>query len=141
MFTKLVQHLYRNGFVYVLIVLSLLSWLEFQSFIIIVTLEEQSPRSTAAAKQLAKKIAQSNSKGANVIVLVRRGKDQQEFADTLKDALTNTGLNVSESIVAQGMPESLLKNKLQRLQPLLLITTWPHFVQINYLTSVKQSLP
>ena len=69
------------------------------AFISIVTLEEQSPRSTAAAKQLAKKIAQSNSKGANVIVLVRRGKDQQEFADTLKDALTNTGLNVSESIV------------------------------------------
>ena len=69
------------------------------AFISIVTLEEQSPRSTAAAKQLAKKIAQSNSKSANVIVLVRRGKDQQEFADTLKDALTNTGLNVSESIV------------------------------------------
>ena len=69
------------------------------AFISIVTLEEQSPRSTAAAEQLAKKIAQSNSKGANVIVLVRRGKDQQKFADTLKDALTNTGLNVSESIV------------------------------------------
>ena len=69
------------------------------AFISIVTLEEQSPRSTTAANQLAKKIAQSNSKGANVIVLVRRGKDQQEFADTLKDALTNTGLNVSESIV------------------------------------------
>ena len=69
------------------------------AFISIVTLEEQSPRSTAAAKQLAKKIAQSNSKGANVIVLVRSGKDQQEFADTLKDAITNTGLNVPESIV------------------------------------------
>ncbi len=69
------------------------------AFISIITLEEQSPRSPAAAKQLAKNIARSNSKGANVIVLVRRGKDQQEFADTLKDALTNTGLNVSESIV------------------------------------------
>ena len=69
------------------------------AFISIVTLEEQSPRSTAAANRLAENIAQASPTGANVIVLVRSGKDQQEFADTLKDALTNAGLHVSDSIV------------------------------------------
>ena len=56
-------------------------------FVSFVTLEEQSPRSEAAAERLAKQIASKNSPGANVAILVRSGEGAEKFSKTLETAL------------------------------------------------------
>ena len=89
-----------------------------------VTLEEQSPRSMAAAERLAGKMADANTKGANVVVLVRSGEGQQDFADSLKTALTNAGLNVSASIV--GTPRDARTVLEKQSAPLAGIATDDH---------------
>ena len=65
----------------------------------VVTLEEQSPRSTAAAENLAAIIVGDAGKDANILILVRRGEGQQEFANTLKNTLSKAGLNVTDTVV------------------------------------------
>ena len=89
-----------------------------------VTLEEQSPRSMAAAERLAGKMADANTKGAKVVVLVRSGEGQQDFADSLKTALTNAGLNVSASIV--GTPRDARTVLENQSAPLAAIATDDH---------------
>ena len=65
----------------------------------VVTLEEQSPRSTAGAENLAVIIVGDAGKDANILILVRRGEGQQEFANTLKITLSKADLNVIDTIV------------------------------------------
>ena len=69
-----------------------------------VTLEEQSPRSVAAAEKLAEKIAGQSEAGTNVVVLVRSGDGGQKFAANLESALKGAGLNVTQSVV--GDPDA-----------------------------------
>ena len=69
-----------------------------------VTLEEQSPRSVAAAEKLAEKIAGQSEAGANVVVLVRSGDGGQKFAANLESTLKGAGLNVTQSVV--GDPDA-----------------------------------
>ena len=65
----------------------------------IVTVEEQSPRSAAAAERLADNMVGAHSTGANVAVLVRHGDGAIDFSQTLEKALTNAGLNVTTNVV------------------------------------------
>ena len=68
-------------------------------FVSFVTLEEQSPRSEAAAERLAKQIASKNSPGANVAILVRSGEGAEKFSKTLETALADSGLTVTTNVV------------------------------------------
>ena len=68
-------------------------------FVSFVTLEEQSPRSEAAAERLAKQIASKNSPGANVAILVRSGEGAEKFSKTLETALADAGLTVTTNVV------------------------------------------
>ena len=64
-----------------------------------VTMEEQSPRSEAAAERLAETIAGSNPPDATVAILVRSGEGAEKFSGNLETALTNAGLTVTTNVI------------------------------------------
>jgi ribose transport system permease protein len=68
----------------------------------IVTVEEQWPTGTKAARSLVRDVVSANlNKGTNALVLVRQGGDGKAFADTLTSELTTVGLNVLQTAVTQ----------------------------------------
>ena len=107
----------------------------------ILTLEKQSPRSNAAAAQLAGKIAEGNPSGANVVVLVRQGTGAQAFADTLKDALTQAGLNVTDTVV--GNPAAARAALEKQSAPIASIATDNHMAVFcnDHLPKLAQDFP
>ena len=66
-----------------------------------VTIEEQSPTNTASAEQLVKKITKELSANSNIIVLARKGSEVEKFSETITKNLTQSGFNVSHTIVGQ----------------------------------------
>ena len=90
----------------------------------VVTLEEQSPRSTAAAENLAVTIVGDAGKDANILILVRRGEGQQEFANTLKTTLSQADLNVTDTVV--GTPADARAVLEKQTEPLDVIATDEH---------------
>ena len=66
-----------------------------------VTIEEQSPTNTASADQLVKKIIKELPGKSNIIVLARKGSEGEKFSETITKNLTQSGFNVSHSIVGQ----------------------------------------
>ena len=66
-----------------------------------VTIEEQSPTNTASAEQLVKKITKELSSNSNIIVLARKGSEVEKFSETITKNLTQSGFNVSHTIVGQ----------------------------------------
>ena len=64
-----------------------------------VTMEEQSPRSEAAAERLAETIAGINPPDATVAILVRSGEGAEKFSGNLETALTNAGLTVTTNVI------------------------------------------
>ena len=106
-----------------------------------VTLEEQSPRSTAAAETLALKILKATGKDANVLILVRNGEGQQEFANTLKNTLSKAGLNVTDTIV--GTPRDARAALGKQPSPLAAIATDEHMATFcaEQLPQLGKSIP
>jgi len=92
----------------------------------VVTLEEQSPRSVAAAEKLAEKIADKSEAGANVVVLVRSGDGAQKFAANLESALKNADLNVTQTIV--GNPAAARAALQAQAAPLAAIAADEHMI-------------
>jgi ribose transport system permease protein len=66
-----------------------------------VTIEEQSPTNTASAEQLVKKITKELSANSNIIVLARKGSEGEKFSETITKNLTQSGFNVSHTIIGQ----------------------------------------
>ena len=66
-----------------------------------VTIEEQSPTNTASADQLVKKIIKELTGKSNIIVLARKGSEGEKFSETVTKNLTQSGFNVSHTIVGQ----------------------------------------
>ena len=66
-----------------------------------VTIEEQSPTNTASAEQLVKKITKELSANSNIIVLARKGSEGEKFSETVTKNLTQSGFNVSHTIIGQ----------------------------------------
>ncbi|MDG2212595.1 MAG: ABC transporter permease, partial [Verrucomicrobiota bacterium] len=106
-----------------------------------VTLEEQSPRSTAAAETLALRILGATGKDANVLILVRNGEGQQEFANTLKTTLSKSGLNVTGTIV--GTPRDARAALGKQASPLAAIATDEHMATfcVEQLPQLGKSIP
>ena len=106
-----------------------------------VTLEEQSPRSTAAAEKLALKILGATGKDANVLILVRNGEGQQEFANTLKTTLSKAGLKVTGTIV--GTPRDARAALGKQPSPLAAIATDEHMATFcaEQLPQLGKSIP
>lgn len=90
----------------------------------VMTLEEQSPTSTASAKRLAGKIAGEHDKGANVMVIVRQGGEGPDFAKALKTELTNAGLNVADVVI--GQPSDARKALIKQTKPIAAVATDKH---------------
>ena len=94
----------------------------------IVTVEEQWPTGTKAAKSLVQDVVSTNpDKGANALVLVRQGGDGKAFADALTSELTAAGLNVLQTAVTQpvGARKALVAIG-QSANPLAVIATDRH---------------
>ena len=88
-----IQFLFDYG---TLLVLALLcAWFSY------VTIEEQSPTSTAAAEHLAKRVGSELPADANVLVLVRQGGEGESFANTLTEQLGQAGVSVGSTTVGQ----------------------------------------
>lgn len=88
-----IQFLFDYG---TLLVLALLcAWFSY------VTIEEQSPTSTAAAERLAKRVGSELPAEANVLVLVRQGGEGESFANTLTEQLGQAGVSVGSTTVGQ----------------------------------------
>ena len=66
-----------------------------------VTIEEQSPTNTASADQLVKKIIKELPGKSNIIVLARKGSEGEKFSETITKNLTQSGFNVSHTIIGQ----------------------------------------
>ena len=106
-------------------------------FVSFVTLEEQSPRSEAAAERLAKQIASKNSPGANVAILVRSGEGAEKFSKTLETALTDAGLTVTTNVI--GNPAAARAALESQAAPLAAIAADEHM--IVFCNELLPSLP
>ena len=74
-----IQFLFDYGTLFVLALLC--AWFSY------VTIEKQSPTSTAAAESLAKRVGGELTAGASVVVLARQGGEGESFANALTEQL------------------------------------------------------
>ena len=88
-----IQFLFDYGTLFVLALLC--AWFSY------VTIEEQSPTSSAAAERLAKRVGGELPTGASVVVLTRQGGEGELFANALSEQLTKAGLAVASTTVGQ----------------------------------------
>ena len=91
-----------------------------------VTMEEQSPRSEAAAERLAETIAGNNPPDATVAILVRSGEGAEKFSGNLETALTNAGLTVTTNVI--GNPTAARAVLESQAAPLAAIAADEHMI-------------
>ena len=88
-----IQFLFDYGTLFVLALLC--AWFSY------VTIEEQSPTSSAAAERLAKRVGGELPTGASVVVLARQGGEGESFANTLAEQLAKAGVTVASTTIGQ----------------------------------------
>ena len=88
-----IQFLFDYGTLFVLALLC--AWFSY------VTIEEQSPTSTAAAESLAKRVGGELTAGASVVVLARQGGEGESFAKALTEQLAKAGITVASTTIGQ----------------------------------------
>ena len=89
-------------------------------------MEEQSPRSEAAAERLAETIAGNNPPDATVAILIRSGEGAEKFSGNLETALTNAGLTVTTNVI--GNPTAARAVLESQAAPLAAIAADEHMI-------------
>src|SRR5688572_7641597 len=106
------------------------------------TLQEYQPRGASAGAALAKRVAGSVPKPANVVVAAGTGEEDQAFADALEERLKSGGYAVVAKAVGAPREAAVALRRLNEAgTPVAVVATTPEMAQLPVLADLGRRFP